>query len=66
MNKRLKLPNGFGSITKKSGRRRKPFEIRKLDMRLLTNLHLLFFANTIKIHYYLVLVKLLLMNYSAW
>ena len=28
-NKRLKLPNGFGSITKKSGRRRKPFEIRK-------------------------------------
>lgn len=29
MNKRLKLPNGFGSITKKSGRRRKPFEIRK-------------------------------------
>lgn len=29
MNKRLKLPNGFGSITKKSGRRRRPFEIRK-------------------------------------
>lgn len=29
MNKRLKLPNGFGSITKKSGNRRKPFEIRK-------------------------------------
>ena len=27
--KRVKLPNGFGSITKKSGRRRKPFEIRK-------------------------------------
>lgn len=29
MNKRLKLPNGFGSITKKGGRRRKPYEIRK-------------------------------------
>lgn len=29
LNKRLKLPNGFGSITKKSGNRRKPFEIRK-------------------------------------
>lgn len=29
MNKRLKLPNGFGSITKKSGNRRRPFEIRK-------------------------------------
>lgn len=28
-NKRLKLPNGFGSITKKSGRRRRPYEIRK-------------------------------------
>lgn len=27
--KRLRLPNGFGSITKKSGRRRRPFEIRK-------------------------------------
>ena len=29
MNKRLKLPNGFGSITKKSGNRRRPYEIRK-------------------------------------
>ena len=29
LNKRLKLPNGFGSITKKSGRRRRPYEIRK-------------------------------------
>lgn len=28
-NKRLKLPNGFSSITKKSGRRRRPYEIRK-------------------------------------
>ena len=28
-NKRLKLPNGFGRITKKSGRRRRPYEIRK-------------------------------------
>lgn len=28
-NKRLKLPNGFGSITRKTGRRRRPYEIRK-------------------------------------
>lgn len=29
INTRFKLPNGFGSITKKSGNRRKPYEIRK-------------------------------------
>ena len=30
MKKRLKLPNGFGSITRKAdGRRRKPYVVRK-------------------------------------